>query len=214
MMKYQQSRPWSMWWRRHSGWRWRRQMALLAALAALLALRVRVPATSELTAELRAPPHKLAAHLADFNSLRLLYPHISSSWKLETQWSNYTSWRYSLSFWCGARCAGAAHVRAHDEYAAGPAHGPAQAHRGDFSIQTCRKLPLFFWPDFCEELEVEWFVGGGAGVAGGAGGAARYVERARSRRALGAALLGWLGGGGGLATARDEHLRALRATFQ
>ncbi|XP_063381084.1 uncharacterized protein LOC134667580 [Cydia fagiglandana] len=208
MLKYQQSRPWSMWWRRHSGWRAR--AALLVALSALLALRVRVPGASELAAELRAPPHKLAALLADFNSLRLLYPHISSSWKLESQWSNYTSWRYSLSFSCGARCAGAALVRAHDEYAAGPAHGAASAHqhRGDFTIHTCRKLPLLFWPDFCEELEVEWFVGGGEGGEG----AARYVERARSRRALGAALLGWLGGGG-LATARADHLRALRETF-
>ncbi|XP_063618704.1 uncharacterized protein LOC134791584 [Cydia splendana] len=212
MLKYQQYRPWSMWWRRHSGWRAR--AALLLALAALLALRV--PVASELSAELRAPPHKLAALLADFNSLRLLYPHISSSWKLESQWSNYTSWRYSLSFSCGARCSGAARVRAHDEYAAGPAHGSAHAHRGDFTIHTCRKLPLFFWPDFCEELEVEWFVGGGEGGEGGEG-AARYVERARSRRALGAALLGWLGlglgGGGGLATARADHLRALRETF-
>ncbi|XP_063361781.1 uncharacterized protein LOC134650778 [Cydia amplana] len=195
-----------MWWRRHPGWRWR--AALLLALAALLALRV--PAASELAAELRAPPQKLAAHLADFNSLRSLYPHISSSWKLESQWSNYTSWRYSLSFSCGARCAGAAHVRAHDEYAAGPAHGSAQAHRGDFTIQTCRTLPLFSWPDFCEELEVEWFVSGGKGEEEGA---ARYVERARSRRALGAALLAWLGGGGGLAAARAGHLRVLRETF-
>ncbi|XP_061713817.1 uncharacterized protein LOC133522467 isoform X2 [Cydia pomonella] len=206
MLKYQQSRPWSTWGRRRVGWRTR--AALLLALAAALALRVRV--TGELSAELRAPPHKLAAHLADFNSLRLLYPHISS-WKLESQWTNYTSWRYSLSFSCGARCVGAAHVRAHDEYASGPAHGSAQAHRGDFSIQTCRTLPLLFWPDFCEELEVEWFVGGGAAGADGAAGAARYAERARSRRALGAALLGWLGGGG-LADARADHLRALRET--
>lgn len=80
----------------------------------------------------------------------------SESWRIEEQWSNYTSWRYTARFACGARCAGVARVAAHDSYeregatAGVPRHGAtAVAHHVLLELGTCRTLPLLPWPSFC-----------------------------------------------------------------
>ncbi|CAG5024982.1 unnamed protein product [Parnassius apollo] len=100
------------WWR--AGW-WRAGAALLL-LAALLP---RVPLHSHLASDFpHLTPHELAHFLADFSNYPKLYPDLES-WTVEEEAGNYTWWRYSVSYTCGARCSGRADVW----HAAGDAAG-------------------------------------------------------------------------------------------
>lgn len=67
--------------------------------------------------------------------------------------SNYTTWSYSVSFSCGARCSGRALVRAHDAPRAAPRHGhDAREHTVTVALQACTSLPLVTWPQLCGVL--------------------------------------------------------------
>lgn len=164
-------------WARRGRWR-----ALALAAAALCALCVRVPA--QRSADLRVPgraPAELSHWLADFsNQLDI------SSWSVEDDHSNYTTWRYSVSFSCGPGCRGRGAVLAADEPAgAAPQHGrAARAHRVSLVRRDCTALPLLPWPQLCDELELR------AEVSGGGGGGARLQWAART--SCGA--LGWASG--------------------
>ncbi|KAI8435465.1 hypothetical protein MSG28_003768 [Choristoneura fumiferana] len=117
---------------------------------------------------------------------------ISESWWIEEQWSNYTSWRYTARFLCGARCVGHARVTAHDSYAdegagAGegvPRHGAtARAHQVLLELSTCRTLLFLPWPSFCDDITVE------ASVRSDGAAGSRYAEAAQAHAPLLSALL-------------------------
>ncbi|XP_038211893.1 uncharacterized protein LOC119832302 [Zerene cesonia] len=196
--------------------RWR-SVAALAGLA--LALCVRLPREHLLVAHFpQHTPKQIAHFLADFSNYPSLYSHIDS-WSIEEESGNFTSWRYVASYSCGSRCAGRAAVSAHDERApAAPgaalaplAHDEASAHRLYLHDVHCTRLPFIFWPQFCEEIEVESEIRSAAGAAGAAGAArgSRLAERARSW--CGALQL--LVGRCAPRLSREAHLHALRHTL-
>ncbi|CAG4992252.1 unnamed protein product [Colias eurytheme] len=190
--------------------RWR----LGAALGALaLALCVRLPREHLLVAHFpQHTPKQLAHFLADFSNYPNLYKHIDS-WSIEEESGNYTAWRYVASYGCGPRCTGRADVSAHNERT--PPAEP-HAHRLYLHDVHCTRLPLLYWPQFCEEIEVESEIVSaaeaarlGAEGAEGAGGAARGSRLAERARAWCGALQ-LLAGRCAPRHSREAHLYALR----
>ncbi|CAH0701517.1 unnamed protein product [Spodoptera exigua] len=166
-------------------WRacWRRWRVLALAAAALGALRVRVPAQVAATHRLPAlAPAALAHSLADFSN----QPDISSWW-VEEDHSNYTTWRYSVSFECGTWCRGRGVVVAADEPAGrAPQHGRAvRSHHVSVVRRDCSALPLLPWPQLCDEVEVRAVV---SGASEGDGSQLQWMARA------GCGALGWAAG--------------------
>ncbi|XP_046959750.1 uncharacterized protein LOC124529863 [Vanessa cardui] len=171
--------------------RWRAAAALLA-LAALLT--VRVPRSSSLRADFpQHSPSTLAHFLADFSNHPRLYSHITGSWGVEEEMNNYTSWRYVVSYECGARCAGRVELSAHDD---------ASQHRVQVRDAWCSKLPLLPWPQICQTSLTETV------ITSRSGGGALMEEVSRVQ--CGALALA-LAAGCDAAAARRQHLRALRA---
>ncbi|CAK1595658.1 unnamed protein product [Parnassius mnemosyne] len=194
---------WRVGWWRSVGAGWWRVGAALLLLAALLP---RVPLHSHLAADFtHLTPHELAHFLADFSNYPKLYADLES-WMVEEEAGNYTWWRYSVSYTCGARCTGRAAVwHAAGDAAGGaagdtPRHGAAPAHRVRVLDSRCTRLPLLPWPQLCEESEVETL------IVERVGGGARLEERARGAcGALAAAAARC-----DLPARRRQHLLALR----
>ncbi|KAJ8730469.1 hypothetical protein PYW07_017507 [Mythimna separata] len=187
------------WWRRatRAGGAARALLAA-AALGALLlrALPARLSSAHHLPAH---APADVAHHLADFSN----QPDVTAWW-VESDHSNYTTWSYSVGFSCGARCAGRARVRAHDEHARTPQHGhAARRHAVRLWRRACSALPLLPWPQLCDELEVSAVVWGSA--AQGAELRQEWSTRCST--------LGWLSGAcaRGLQARHDASLLRLQA---
>ncbi|KAJ8727798.1 hypothetical protein PYW08_016183 [Mythimna loreyi] len=174
----------SRWCRRGSA----RALLAAAALGALL-LRA-LPASLSSDQHLPAhAPSDIAHHLADFSN----QPDVTSWW-VESDHSNYTTWSYSVGFSCGGRCTGRARVRAHDEHARAPQHGrAARRHFVRLQRRSCSALPLLPWPQLCDDLEVTAVVSGSLAL-----GAQLQQEWSTWCSAL-----GWLSG----ACARDLQAR-------
>ncbi|XP_050346232.1 uncharacterized protein LOC126770742 isoform X2 [Nymphalis io] len=169
------------------GWR-----ATLTLLACTALFTVRVPRSASLVAEFpQHSPSSLAHFLADFSNHPRLYTHITGSWGVEEEMNNYTSWRYVVSYECGARCAGRVELSAHDD---------ASQHRVQVRDTWCSKLPLLPWPQMCQNSLTETV------VTSRSGGGARMAEVARVQCSVLALAVGCDPG-----AARREHLRALRA---
>ncbi|XP_026489811.2 uncharacterized protein LOC113396187 [Vanessa tameamea] len=169
--------------------RWRATLALLA-FATLLTLRV--PRSSSLGADFpQHSPSSLAHFLADFSNHPRLYSHITGSWGVEEEMNNYTSWRYVVSYECGARCTGRVELSAHDD---------ASQHRVRVHDTRCSKLPLLPWPQTCQTSVTETV------ITSRSGGGAHLEEVARVQ--CGALALA---AGCDVRAARRDHLRALRA---
>ncbi|VVC95452.1 unnamed protein product [Leptidea sinapis] len=118
----------------------------------------------------------ISEHLTmpNFNSVLCI---CSRSWSVAEDWSNYSTWRYTVRYECGARCGGQAevtHRRGGDSEA--PSHSHSRVHRLLVHIKQCSRLPLLSWPQYCEESEVETqIVSGGGSSSEGRG--ALLVER-------------------------------------
>ncbi|CAB3223461.1 unnamed protein product [Arctia plantaginis] len=136
-----------VWWSSLRRYWW----TLAVAVALLAALCLRWPAEYNASDHFpRVQPHTLAHLLADFSH----QPNIGS-WSVVEDDSNYTTWRYAVTYECGSRCAGRAAVEAHDEPPrATPEHGAAaRHHRVHVQLRACTTLPLLPWPVFCDELQ-------------------------------------------------------------
>ncbi|KAM3956960.1 uncharacterized protein ACR2FA_009083 [Aphomia sociella] len=131
-------------------WWWSRRRwypALLVLCGAALYAATRLCAPVELISEAEFPqvrPAALAHMLADFSTHPLTE---RGSWSVEEESSNYTAWRYSVTYECGARCVGRAAVLALE-----PRHGHAAAHRVRVRHSYCTALPLLPWPQFCDQF--------------------------------------------------------------
>ncbi|XP_075973091.1 uncharacterized protein LOC142974563 [Anticarsia gemmatalis] len=179
----------------------RRWWPLALAAALLAALGVSLRTEHEARAHFpRAQPQALAHLLADFSQ----QPNIGS-WTVLEDRSNYTTWRYSVAYECGARCAGRGRVEAHDWHASdAPAHGAAAAHRVTVRLRACAPPPLLPWPFFCDETETV------SAVRREAAGA-RLAVRAWAECSALAALSGACGAR--LRAQLDAHLLRVRAAL-
>ncbi|XP_053607759.1 uncharacterized protein LOC128673731 [Plodia interpunctella] len=194
--------------RRWSARRW--CGALLLAAVALQLARLAAPAPAALVSTVTFPRAQAAAvaHLlADFSTHPSPFS-IPVSWSIEKEASNYTSWRYSVSYECGPRCAGGAEVAAHDD--GGPRHGlAARAHRVRVINTFCVSLLLLPWLQFCGEIETMSVV-----RADEMSGGALLEERAEARCGAAAALaLGGRCGRAHLQALRAQHLQYVRAAL-
>ncbi|XP_049869225.1 uncharacterized protein LOC126368988 [Pectinophora gossypiella] len=180
---------------------WARVVAALLLLlgAALLPAPAPAPLTTRASFP-RTRPRALARLLADFSAHARLYPQLGE-WTVEEESGNYSAWRYSVAYRCGARCAGRAAVLALDEHAAAPRHAPPPRYRVLVAHRSCTHVPLLGWPLFCEWWETETVVEEGAGGAQlweRAAGSCGALQRMRGCAAR-------------LRAQRDDHLRRLRA---
>ncbi|KAI5631426.1 hypothetical protein NE865_15858 [Phthorimaea operculella] len=191
------------WKRTWSVWRWR----CLLAVGVLCLLLATLPPPAPLVTSARYPlvaPRQLAHKLADFSTHLLLYPRLGE-WSLEEESSNYTAWRYSVSYSCGARCTGRARVLAVDRRAPhAPEHEAPSEHLVLVAHRACTQALLLPWPDTCDEWETETVI-----VSDGVRGS---VVR-ETARATCPALRRLVPGGCArrLRAARDQHFHTLRA---
>ncbi|KPJ18283.1 hypothetical protein RR48_04729 [Papilio machaon] len=164
---------------------WRRWGAGALLLAAAVALFPRVSQHWRISADFPlVSSHHLAHYLADFTNHPKLDPEIGA-WSVEEEEGNYTWWRYTVRYECGARCAGRVRV----QHAAGAAsaasvrHGTAAEHDLRVLDSRCTHLPLLPWPWFCEETEFEMRIEQ-------VGSGARLLENARGACSVPLALAG------------------------
>ncbi|XP_013169486.1 PREDICTED: uncharacterized protein LOC106119145 [Papilio xuthus] len=164
---------------------WRRWGAGALLLAAAVALLPRVSQHWRNSADFPlVSSHDLAHYLADFTNHPKLDPEIEA-WSVEEEEGNYTWWRYTVRYECGARCLGRVRVMhaAGATSAAGARHGAAADHHLRVMDSRCTRVPLLPWPWFCEEIEVEMSIEQ-------EGSGARLRESARSACSLPLALVG------------------------
>ncbi|XP_052757157.1 uncharacterized protein LOC128202102 isoform X2 [Galleria mellonella] len=197
----------------------RAALAVCGGAALLACWRLSAPAAARVSTDADfsgARPAALAHLLADFSAHPL--PE-RGAWSVEQEFSNYTSWRYTVTYECGARCSARATVEAHDESqpARAPQHGSGggggggDAHRVRVRHSYCTSLPMLPWPQLCGEIDTETLVTSGAGGRG-----ARLREHASARcvgaaaAAAAAALLTGCGDERGLRARRRLHLHHLR----
>ncbi|KAG6442313.1 uncharacterized protein LOC115452062 isoform X2 [Manduca sexta] len=131
-------------------WNGKRRASALALVVLALGFAVQLPRRAHFIAEFpRVQPSALAHVLADYS-----HRHDGGAWSLEHEANNYTSWRYTVSYECGERCAGRAYVEAHEPVSGTPQHGAhAAEHLVRVRDQRCRRPPVLPWPTFCEEID-------------------------------------------------------------
>ncbi|KAG7299110.1 hypothetical protein JYU34_017617 [Plutella xylostella] len=160
-------------WSRADRLRLRRWVIFAASVAVLATIWQVDTAVESARNYTRVTPRNLAHKLADFNTQRVLHPHMGA-WLLESEESNASAWRYAVRYTCGARCSGRATLIAKDL---------PNAQHVVLSDRRCTHLPLLSWPTYCYETHTS------AEVTTTADGAL-YRERAHARCS---ALRAWFG---------------------